>query len=58
MAGPPLSVTIGGFATDVAKEPDGSVTVTVHVGFPVGDQVLTIPAAEWQQIVAYVAGQP
>lgn len=51
----PLQVTIGGYPTTVTKsDTDGSVTLAIDVGFPIGTYTLTVPQAEWQQIAAYV----
>jgi deoxyribose-phosphate aldolase len=51
-----LQLTVSGYPVEVLKDADGSVSITVHAGFPIGDHTITIPAAEWSEIVAYTAG--
>lgn len=52
----PLHLTVSGYPVDVLKDSDGSVSITVHAGFPIGDHTITIPSAEWAEIVAYTEG--
>jgi len=51
---PPLHLVISGYAADVQKNEDGSISITVHIGI-FGNQTFTIPAAQWAQIVAYTS---
>jgi hypothetical protein len=50
----PLHLTIDGYPVDITKNDDGAVSITVHAGI-FGTQTITIPPAEWIQIVAYTS---
>lgn len=49
---PAWTGTISGYNGSATENVDGSVTITVEIGFPVGSPSFTIPAAEWAAIVA------
>lgn len=51
-----MEITLKGYKTEITKNADGSVSFAVHVGFPVGTETFSIPAADWAQIVAYTEG--
>ena len=50
----PLHLTIEGYSVDITKNEDGTISFSVHAGI-FGIQKITIPQAEWTQIVAYTS---
>jgi hypothetical protein len=50
----PLHLVIDGYPMDITKNDDGSVSIAVHAGV-FGTQTITIPRAEWTQIVAHAS---